>query len=310
MKSILATSAAFFFSLILALADQKGHAHDHDHHHDHGVGHHPTIFIPSDLGELWSHINAYSAAVIEFASAGDTDAVHKELVNLEALIGSLEAASESMEASKKDRTTGMLANTTRALGQLHEATDGEDVPGMQKAAKSLKGVMALLKAQYPKEVTSGVAEVKDDIGPHNGMLASFASSAGEAAGYLELKLHDDKGDLELWLAKDAAISQPYDLSADSVITVTFEGAQKDSASLVVRNLEKNEDEDGSANMRSGKTNYFIYPGDSGVDASWLAGKDFEAMVKVGFGNNSTKAFKLIPHIHHDHGHGHDHDHDH
>ena len=38
----------------------------------------------------------------------------------------------------------------------------------------------------------------------NGVLARFVQAdTQDKVGYLRLKLHDDKGDLELWLAKDA-----------------------------------------------------------------------------------------------------------
>jgi hypothetical protein len=60
-------------------------------------------------------------------------------------------------------------------------------------------------------------------------------------------------------------------------------------------------------MRGGVTNYFIFPGDSGQDQSWLMGKDFKSSVTVSFtahGKNYTsEVFTLIPHTHAD-GHAH------
>ena len=165
-------------------------------------------------------------------------------------------------------------------------------------------MLAILKAQFPKDATSGMAAVQDDIGPHEGILAVFQNADGKPAGHLELKLHDDKGDLELWLAEDAAITKPFDLPADAKITVSFQGARMDSATLAVRNADKNEDEDGNPNMRNGKTNYFIFPGDSGADSAWLTGSDFKARVIVSFespaGEFKTGQFLLVPHTHHDH----------
>ena len=41
------------------------------------------------------------------------------------------------------------------------------------------------------------------------MMASWLRSKvnpAKAVGFVELKLHDDKGDLELWLAKDREIT--------------------------------------------------------------------------------------------------------
>ena len=48
-------------------------------------------------------------------------------------------------------------------------------------------------------------------GPHHGVPATFAG--GGVSGHLELKLHDDKGDLELWLGQDIKLAKPFDLTA-------------------------------------------------------------------------------------------------
>lgn len=148
---------------------------------------------------------------------------------------------------------------------------------------------------------------EEEHGPHDGMVVPFAGADGKVVGHVELKLHDDKGDLELWLATDEGITKPYDLSLTDTITVTFHGRDK-SVTLAVRNTDKNEDEDGTANNRSGKTNYFIFPGDTGADATWLMGKDFSSEVSISFSSGgkafSTQRFTLIPHTHHEGGHEH------
>lgn len=136
--------------------------------------------------------------------------------------------------------------------------------------------------------------------PHHGIVTPF--SAGKTqAGFVELKLHDDKGDLELWLTKDEAGNQPYDLALDSVITVTFPQLDNKTVELRVRNKDKNEDEDGKGNIRNNASNYFIFPGDTGADASWLVGKDFASEVIISFSSgdakHTTASFKLIPHTH-------------
>ncbi len=137
--------------------------------------------------------------------------------------------------------------------------------------------------------------------PHHGIVAAFRAAEGAAGGHLELKLHGDKGDLELWIAKDAKISQPLDLPMDTKIKVVFIDHGNREATLAVRNRGKNEDEGGTPNAREGKTNYFIFPGDSGQDASWLKGKEFQSIVKVTFENGggafSSEEFVLVPHTH-------------
>lgn len=145
-------------------------------------------------------------------------------------------------------------------------------------------------------------------GPHDGMVAAFMGPDGKEAGHIELKLHDDKGDLELWIATDDGITKPFDLPLDATIAVAFPSMSKD-VTLAVRNKDQNEDEDGAATVRDGKTNYFIFPGDTGADAAWLVGKDFKARVTVSFTLDgtayTTKPFELVPHGHDD-AHGHEH----
>ena len=81
--------------------------------------------------------------------------------------------------------------------------------------------------------------------------------------------------------------------------------------LAVRNTGDNEDEDGPPTNRGGKTNYFIFPGDTGADAAWLMGADFESKVVVSFEVDgvtyTSDEFLLRPHTHGagDHDHGHD-----
>ena len=137
----------------------------------------------------------------------------------------------------------------------------------------------------------------DGHGPHDGVVQSFA----DGLGHLELKLHDDKGDLELWLTKDEAGKSPYDLPLDARITVTFRDHGGREVALAVRDRERNEDEDGQANLRNGKTNYFIFPGDTGADASWLMGADFVSRVVVSIEADGktflTQPFELRPHTH-------------
>lgn len=139
-----------------------------------------------------------------------------------------------------------------------------------------------------------------DHTPHHGIIVPF-QSGNTPTGFAELKLHDDKGDLELWLTKDQAGKQPYDLPLDSVITVTFPKLDNKTVTLRIRNKDKNEDEDGKGNIRNNATNYFIFPGDTGVDATFLIGKDFatDAVISFSAANAqcATESFELRPHTH-------------
>lgn len=160
-----------------------------------------------------------------------------------------------------------------------------------------------------KPIAGNFDEAAGGHTPHSGVVAVLKEESGEEVGFVELKLHDDKGDLELWLAKDRQMKEPIDLPADSEIIASFLDHSGKTATLRVRNDEQNEDEDGTANMRGGKTNYFIFPGDSGQDPRWLVGAGFKSAVKLAFtasGKSYTsEELVLVPHTHAD-GHGHTH----
>lgn len=145
--------------------------------------------------------------------------------------------------------------------------------------------------------------------PHDGIIAMLKNAEDAVVGYVELKLHDDKGDLELWLAKNRELSEPIDIPVDSEITVSFLDLGQKVVMLRARNNDQNEDEDGKPNLRNGKTNYFIFPDDSGQDPSWLMGAKFKSAVRLSFDFNgktyTSEEFVLVRHTHAD-GQGHSH----
>ena len=72
--------------------------------------------------------------------------------------------------------------------------------------------------------------------------------------------------------------------------------------LRVRNMEQNEDEEGTPNMRSGGTNYFIFQGESGQDPEWLVGEtptSWRGLVTAAFQVDGksfvAEPFVLVPH---------------
>ena len=138
-------------------------------------------------------------------------------------------------------------------------------------------------------------------GPHHGIVQPFFAEDGTEAGHIEIKLHDDKGDLELWLGKDEAMKQPFDIQVGSAVSILFVSLDNRQVPLHVRDAEKNEDEDGVAHIRAGNTDYFVFPGDTGADATWLQGEAFKAKVAIAFTSGAklfkTKAFELTPHDH-------------
>jgi len=154
-----------------------------------------------------------------------------------------------------------------------------------------------------KEVAGGHGHGHEHTTPHDGVVAALKGESGEGVGFVELKLHDDKGDLEAWLGKDRQMKEPFDLPAATVINVSFRDVPGKTAALGVRDNQRNEDEEGNANLRDGKTNYFIFPGDSGQDPNWLMGAKFKSLVELSFTVNgksyTSEEFVLIPHTHAD-----------
>ncbi len=136
-------------------------------------------------------------------------------------------------------------------------------------------------------------------GPHDGVVAEFRTKT--SSGYLEVKLHDDKGDLEVWLSEDNKFTKPFDLPLEATLEVEFTDKANRKVTLRPRNKTNNEDEAGVGNIRNAKTNYFIFPSQPGEDASWLKGKDFHAVVIVRAeqGNLAlvSQQLKLAPHSH-------------
>lgn len=152
----------------------------------------------------------------------------------------------------------------------------------------------------------GAAPCKEGI-----LTVLKAAHAPEWRGYLELKLHGDAGDLELWLYGGFALSNsvtalyggkplPFDVPKETVIRLTFPSHPGKTVEMRVRNADKNEDEQGNPNMRGGThTNYFIFPGESGADQEWLIGEKSRYVAAVAFEADgkayACDPFVLVPH---------------
>jgi hypothetical protein len=162
---------------------------------------------------------------------------------------------------------------------------------------TLLALLAIAGCAAPKLI---VETHSHDHAPHAGIVVPFSTADAEA-GFAELKLHDDKGDVELWLTRNLAGTEPFDLPLDSTITISFPNMDQKEIALYIRNREKNEDEENNGNIRHHKTNYFIFPGKTGSDATFLIGKDFITEAVIFFEVNGilykTDVFELHPHTH-------------
>ena len=143
---------------------------------------------------------------------------------------------------------------------------------------------------------AGMPHIHINEGPNGGFLFPIFDNNKEQTGTVEIKLHDDAGDLEVWLKSGGYEGDPWRLPTDTTLTLNFPALNK-SVTLAVRDQDRNEDESGASTIIEGNTNYFVFPGSTDEDASWLMGADFAAKVELRFEEATTGSFVLRPHIH-------------
>ena len=143
---------------------------------------------------------------------------------------------------------------------------------------------------------AGMPHIHANEGSNGGFLFPIFDRNKEQTGTVEIKLHDDAGDLEVWLKSGGYEGDPWRLPTDTTLTLNFPALNK-SVTLAVRDQDRNEDESGASTIIEGNTNYFVFPGSTDEDASWLMGADFAAKVELRFEEATTGSFVLRPHIH-------------
>eukprot|EP00746_Dinoflagellata_sp_MGD_P165972 gnl/MRDRNA2_/MRDRNA2_95571_c0_seq1.p1 gnl/MRDRNA2_/MRDRNA2_95571_c0~~gnl/MRDRNA2_/MRDRNA2_95571_c0_seq1.p1 ORF type:complete len:524 (+),score=120.24 gnl/MRDRNA2_/MRDRNA2_95571_c0_seq1:66-1574(+) len=270
-------------------AHGEGHSHGHSHGDGHGHSH----------GE--AHGSDFDHGIVGLGNM--TIGSEKFMVDREGQLAKGFNTEFGFERVGPGDSTGFKAWVQDAEGKpLCDPVEGESHGG------HLHFMMMPMTAGAEKFAVScgdkvGTVSVHPGAGPTNdGIMNVLEDADGKHVGFIELKLHDDAGDLELWLCKDGAMSEPLDFPADTTITATFATKGDKSVSLNVRDDEKNEDEDGNPNMRDGKmTNYFIFPGESDQDPEFLIGEDFRSTTTLTFtagGKTYTSPpFVLVPHQH-------------
>ncbi len=148
----------------------------------------------------------------------------------------------------------------------------------------------------------GMPHVHANEGPNQGFLHPVFNTEGEQVGTAEVKLHDDAGDIEIWLSEGGYGGDPWRLSLDTKLQLELPALER-TVELAVRDRDRNEDESGASTIREGLTDYFIYPGESGMDASWLMGSEFAARAELRIDQATTGPFVLRPHVHREAGDG-------
>jgi len=176
-------------------------------------------------------------------------------------------------------------------------------------------LMPVKKSKFVLQVgeEEGVIDFAWGAAPCNDGILTLVKAAHEPEwrGYLELKLHGDAGDLEMWLyavparfgvrgcAGVAEKPKPFDVPKETVIRLTFPSHPGKTVEMRVRDMEKNEDEDGTPNMRDSGTNYFIFPGETGQDPEWIKGETWRGVATAAFEvdgkSYACDPFVLVPH---------------
>lgn len=183
-----------------------------------------------------------------------------------------------------ETTLGDLAGLIEGLsGDVDEEAQATLVLGMHPVIEELMEA-------------AGMPHVHANEGPMGGFRFPVFGAEGAQVGTVEIKLHDDAGDLEAWLTRGGHDGSPWRLPTDTTLLLRFPDLERD-VTLAVRDAERNEDESGAATVVDGTTDYFVFPGATGADASWLMGAEFAAKVELRVVDATTGSFVLRPHVH-------------
>lgn len=265
---------------------KKEHGHGHGHEHDHANTHRPGDGVVS-LGTVTA-----GGATFVIDRDGQIEAGKTTEFGVELAPGSAAVVPKAAWLANPDGKK--LCDPV--AGDGHDDHWHFNVCPLHPVKKS-KFVLQVGGEEAAVDFARGHA-------PCNGGIMSVfkASHAPQWRGYLELKLHGDAGDLEMWLYTSAEGGRkplPFDLPKETVLTLAFPNHGGKTLEMRVRNGEQNEDEDGTPNMRAGETNYFIFPGESGQDPEWLVGEKWRGLATVAFaadGNSyACDPFVLVPH---------------
>lgn len=244
----------------------------------------------------WPELGALdlpSARAEGLSKKKQVDALRALLPELAALAGAVTEATVPRHARHPEPTRVLLADLADLAAQAGKAGQLPD-----EDVLVIGGAFHPLVARLMEE--SGMPHLHKGEGPNGGWLHPLGSGS-DVVGQVEIKLHDDAGDLEVWFTKGQDGAEPLDLPLDTVVRLEFPDRDSRAVELRVRNAGRNEDEDGASTVRSGLTNYFVFPGESDADASWLMGKDFAAKVTLAVSADGlvyeAGPLELKPHVH-------------
>ena len=256
-----------------------------------GVSCEPGAPSSDDEAVTWPEITRFDDVAFRadgYARVEDIAAVRAmrtELLRTGRAVTQASAPTNSADPEQVELILGDLASLVDGL-----ASEDLDDASLENLVLGLHPVIAkLIEA-------AGMPHVHANEGPNSGFMFPVFDDAGKQAGTIEIKLHDDAGDLEVWLKRGGYDGEPWRLPLEATLTLDFP-ASGQKVTLAVRDSERNEDESGASTIFEGATDYFVFPGETGADASWLMGSEFAAKVELSFGDATTGTFVLRPHVH-------------
>ncbi|MEM6917323.1 MAG: hypothetical protein AAF491_12225, partial [Verrucomicrobiota bacterium] len=99
------------------------------------------------------------------------------------------------------------------------------VDGIAKDGVPEESLLALVEGLHPVVESlikaAGMPHVHANEGPNDGSLYPVFGGDGEQIGTAEIKLHDDAGDIEVWLTSGGHGGSPWDLPTDLVLSLAF-----------------------------------------------------------------------------------------
>ena len=239
----------------------------------------------------WPEINRFD----DLAFQADGLARVEELGTVRELLSELLEAGKAVTPASVPSNAADPQQIELILGDLNSLVDGLAAENLDDV--SLENLVLGLHPVIAKLIeAAGMPHIHANEGPNSGVLYPVFDHTGNQTGTIEIKLHDDAGDLEVWLKRGGYEGDAWRLPTATILTLDFPVLDR-NVTLAVRDQDRNEDESGASTIVDGNTNYFVFPGETKSDASWLMGADFAAKVELSFGDKSTGIFVLRPHIH-------------
>jgi len=239
----------------------------------------------------WPEINRFD----DLAFQADGLARVEELGTVRELLSELLEAGKAVTPASVPSNAADPEQIELILGDLNSLVDGLATENLDDV--SLENLVLGLHPVIAKLIeAAGMPHIHANEGPNSGFLYPVFDHTGNQTGTIEIKLHDDAGDLEVWLKRGGYEGDAWRLPTTTILTLDFPVLDRNII-LAVRDQDRNEDESGASTIVDGNTNYFVFPGETESDASWLMGADFAAKVELSFEDTTTGIFVLRPHIH-------------